>query len=82
LHYTKQGIILESKQKTLFFIFLKIQYIQMNLKRQSDEDLDIVGNAMDDDEYRLVECKGLSNSLNAVEALHSKYEAIKAQLPG
>jgi hypothetical protein len=24
----------------------------------------------------------LSNSLNAVEALHSKYEAIKAQLPG
>lgn len=54
----------------------------MNSKRQSEEEVDM-GNAMEDNEYRLIECEGLSTyNLNVMDALHSKYEEIKAQLPG
>jgi len=54
----------------------------MNKKFQSEEDFDI-GNPMDDNECRLIECEGLSsNSLRNVDLLHSKYEEIKTQLTG
>jgi hypothetical protein len=54
----------------------------MNPKCLSEEEVDI-GNSMDDNECRLIECESLSaNSLRDVNLLHSKYEEIKAQLPG
>ncbi|XP_046443060.1 snRNA-activating protein complex subunit 1-like [Daphnia pulex] len=56
------------------------KYIQMNKKCQSEED---VGNAMDENECRLIGCEGLSsNSLRNVDLLHSKYEELKPQIAG
>jgi hypothetical protein len=52
----------------------------MNKKCQSEED---VGNAMDENECRLIGCEGLSsNSLRNVDLLHCKYEELKPQIAG
>lgn len=47
-----------------------------------EEEID-VGDALNETESRLTECDGLSvDNLGDIDILHSKYEEIKAQLPG
>lgn len=54
----------------------------MNPKRQSEEEVDM-GDPLNDNECRLIECEGLSmNNLGDIDLLNSKYEEIKTQIPG
>lgn len=66
----------------LISCIFQVQYIQVNLRCQSEDDIEM-GEFSYDNECRLIECDGLSsNSIEDLELLHSKYEEIKSQLPG
>ena len=54
----------------------------MHLKRQSEEEVDM-GDPLTENECRLIDCDGLSmNNLGDIDLLSTKYEEIKAQIPG